>query len=163
MAKPVTPEPKFFLVDELYARGIEYYYSTWFADLGSARVAGEKSTNYMESSVVAQRILEHLPQAKLIFILREPVSRAFNNYLWSKGNGLETLDFSAAVAREEEREAVLEPRHRYSRPIHTSPGGCMRNSCGLFLPASRGKICWCSNSRISPPARRSWPCVSMRF
>ena len=32
MAKPLQPEPKFFLIDELYQRGVEYYSRTWFAD-----------------------------------------------------------------------------------------------------------------------------------
>jgi len=31
MAKPVRPEPKFFLVDELYERGLQHYIDTWFA------------------------------------------------------------------------------------------------------------------------------------
>ena len=45
MAKPPRPEPKFFLVDELYARGIEHYYETWFSGADRYAAAGEKSTN----------------------------------------------------------------------------------------------------------------------
>ena len=33
MARPATPEPKFFLVDDLYQKGVEFYSRTWFADL----------------------------------------------------------------------------------------------------------------------------------
>ena len=32
MAKPIKPEPKFFLIDKLYEKGIEYYAKTWFPD-----------------------------------------------------------------------------------------------------------------------------------
>lgn len=116
MAKPVTPEPKFFLVDEIYARGLDHYLSTWFADVPEGCLAGEKSTNYMESAVAAQRMREHLPEAKLLFLLREPVARAFNNWLWSRTNNVETEDFETALALEAEREAGLPERLRYARP-----------------------------------------------
>jgi len=116
MAKPVRPEPKFFLVDGSFDRGIEYYSATWFADLGSARIAGEKSTNYLESPIVAARIREHLPEVKLIFILREPADRAFSNYLWSRMNGQEHDDFATALAAEQQREQSEPSELRYARP-----------------------------------------------
>ena len=50
MAKPVRPEPKFFLVDDLYAKGLDWYSATWFAGIPPEQVAGEKSANYMESA-----------------------------------------------------------------------------------------------------------------
>ena len=56
VAKPVTPEPKFFLVDSLYERGLEFYSKTWFAPAPSGAMAGEKSTNYLESAPAAERI-----------------------------------------------------------------------------------------------------------
>lgn len=116
MAKPVSPEPKFFLIDELYDRGIEYYARTWFSDIGSAKVAGEKTTNYLESSVVAARIHRHLPDVKLIFILREPADRAFSNFLWSRINGFEHEDFATALALEDQRETGVPEELRYARP-----------------------------------------------
>jgi Sulfotransferase domain len=116
MAKPVRPEPKFFLVDELYARGFQYYVDTWFADAGGHATAGEKTTNYLESAVAAARIHEHLPHVRLIFILREPAQRAYSNWAWSTMNGMETEDFETALAREDERERTLEPRLRFARP-----------------------------------------------
>jgi len=85
---PVTPEPKFFLVDHLYEKGLRFYSDTWFAANGDARLAGEKTTNYLESAVAADRIARDLPGRKLIFILREPADRAYSNYLWSRMNGL---------------------------------------------------------------------------
>lgn len=116
MAKPVRPEPKFFLVDEIYQQGIGYYASTWFSAVGEAKVVGEKSTNYLENTVVAGRIYQHLPQAKLIFLLREPVQRAFSNYLWSQMNGLEDKDFETTLSLEAEREMNLPEKLRYARP-----------------------------------------------
>lgn len=116
MAKPPRPEPKFFLVDELYARGIAHYVKTWFQGAEAYAAAGEKTTNYLESPAAAERIHRHLPGVKLVFILREPAHRAYSNWLWSVMNGMETEDFETALAREDERERTVEPQLRYARP-----------------------------------------------
>ena len=116
MAKPARPEPKFFLVDELYTRGIGHYFDTWFAGSDACPAAGEKSTNYLESATAAERIRRHLPDIKLVFILREPSRRAYSNWLWSRMNGMETEEFAAALALEDERERLLPARLRYARP-----------------------------------------------
>jgi hypothetical protein len=117
MAKPVTPEPKFFLVDHQYAKGLAYYSDTWFASVDRSLVAGEKSTDYLESSAAADRIAHDLPGVKLVFILREPVERAYSNYLWTKMNGIETEDFATALALEEERDRTLPDKWRFARPF----------------------------------------------
>jgi hypothetical protein len=117
MAKPLAPEPKFFLRDEQYAKGLQYYSETWFQGAAPAKIAGEKSTDYLESSVAAARIARDLPLVKLIFILREPVSRAYSNYLWSKMNGLETEDFATALGLEEQRERELPEKWKFTRPF----------------------------------------------
>lgn len=116
MAKPVRPEPKFFLVDDLYNRGWQHYVDTWFSEAASYAAVGEKSTNYLESPVAAQRIRHHLPSVKLVFILREPVQRAYSNWAWSRMNRMETEDFESALAREDERERTISPGLRYARP-----------------------------------------------
>ena len=116
MARPAAPEPKFFLVDEIYQRGLPHY-ARWFAEALPGQLAGEKSTNYLESAVAARRIHAHLPQVKLIFILRNPVERAYSNYLWSRMNGLETEEFTAALALEAQREQSLAPHLRFARPF----------------------------------------------
>ena len=116
MAKPARPEPKFFLVDELYALGVQHYFDTWFSEAGAYAAAGEKTTNYLESSTAAERIYAHLPGVKVVFILREPVHRAYSNWAWSVMNGLETEDFETAIAKEEERERNVPARLKYARP-----------------------------------------------
>lgn len=116
MARPVTPEPKFFLVDETYAKGLAHYSRTWFQDIPGDLLAGEKSTNYLENPRAAERIARDLPGVRLIFVLREPVSRAYSNFLWSRMNGLEAEDFAAALDLEAERERSLPAKLRYARP-----------------------------------------------
>jgi hypothetical protein len=116
MAKPARPEPKFFLVDELYGRGIQHYFDTWFAGAEAYPAAGEKSTNYLESPAAARRMHEDLPGVKLIFILREPAQRAYSNWMWSTMNGVESEDFATALAQEDDRERNVLPRLRYAKP-----------------------------------------------
>ena len=116
MAAPVTPEPKFFLVDEIYEKGLHFYAKTWFAAAGG-RCAGEKSTDYLESAPAAERIARDLPGVKLVFILREPVDRAYSNYLWTRMNGLEHEDFETALQHEERRERELPARLKFTRPF----------------------------------------------
>jgi hypothetical protein len=115
MAKPARPEPKFCLVDEIYKEGLARY-GEWFADAADDQIAGEKSTNYLESATAAERIKRHLPGIKLIFMLRDPVSRAYSNYLWSRMNGLEHEDFQTALSLEKQREQDIPQAMRYARP-----------------------------------------------
>ncbi len=117
MAQPKKPEPKFFLVDEIYSRGLGHYSRTWFeARPASALAAGEKSTNYLESPEAASRIARDLPGVKLVFILREPCGRAWSNWLWSRQNGMEKESFARALELEDERERTLPEKLRFARP-----------------------------------------------
>lgn len=115
LARPARPEPKFFLVDETYEKGLRHY-GSWFAGVQDGQLAGEKSTNYLESAVAASRIRRDLPRVKLIFILRDPVERAYSNFLWSRMNGLEDKPFPVALSLEEKRELELPKALRYARP-----------------------------------------------
>ena len=115
LAKPLRPEPKFFLVDELYAEGLDRY-ARWFEDAPADAVVGEKSTNYLESATAAGRIARDLPDVRLVFVLREPAARAVSNYRWSVMNGMEDEEFERALTLEEEREATLPAGLRYARP-----------------------------------------------
>lgn len=116
LARPLQPEPKFFLIDDIYDRGWAYYLENWFSSVPEGAVAGEKSTNYLESAIVAERIHRHLPSVRLIFILREPAERALSNWRWTTMNGLEDLSFEEAIEAEREREANYPPALRYARP-----------------------------------------------
>jgi len=117
MAKPVKPEPKFFLVDHLYEKGLQFYSDTWFAQAAEWQLAGEKSTDYLESRAAAERIAHDLPYVKLVFILRDPADRAYSNYLWTRMNGIETEDFETALRLEPERERTLPEKWKFARPF----------------------------------------------
>lgn len=116
MARPFVPEPKFFHIDKLYAKGMDFYLQNWFAEAPADAVAGEKDTYYLENPHSAARIHAHLPAVKLLFILREPGARAYSNYLWSRQHGHETLSFEEALEQEEERERTLPQELQFVRP-----------------------------------------------
>jgi hypothetical protein len=113
---PFQPEPKFFLVDSEYEKGLSYYSERWFSGVPDAVVACEKSANYLESPTAALRISRDLPTVRMLFILREPANRARANYIWSSMNGLENEDFATAIKLEPEREQNYPVEYRFSRP-----------------------------------------------
>lgn len=96
MAKPMRPEPKFFLDDAHYPLGLAYYESHFFSEAG-ARARGEKSTSYIESEIAAERINDMLPGATVVVVLRDPVRRAISNYRFSAQNGVEDLPMTEAL------------------------------------------------------------------
>ena len=124
MAKPFRPEPKYFLWDELYEKGLDWYVTTFFPEESSHKVKGEKTTYYLESPTCCERIAKDLPRVKNIFLLREPGERAFSNWLWSRQNGHEKESFERALELEPEREKTLDPKLRFARPHDYFDRGC---------------------------------------
>lgn len=96
MAKPLRPEPKFFIDDELYSKGLDFYETEYFSD-AAARVRGEKSTSYVESEVAAERLAKAFPSAPLVVVLRDPVARALSNYRFTAQHGHEDLPPTEAL------------------------------------------------------------------
>jgi Sulfotransferase domain len=86
LAKP--KEPEYFSFDDRYARGFDWYRSLYSA-AGQAKWILDASTGYTRYPQYpnsAQRIAEAVPNAKLIYLMRHPVDRAFSHYVhrWSK-------------------------------------------------------------------------------
>jgi len=110
MAHPVKPEPKFFMNPALVSQGLAYYHAQYFGQKADVSLYGEKSTSYIEVEYAAQHIAAHLPDAKFVFILRNPVERAISNYWFSHKNGFETLPLADAIYGESARVADFDPR-----------------------------------------------------
>lgn len=64
---------------------------------------GEASVSYLHVPAAPARLAAFAPAAKLIVMLRDPVSRAFSHHQMSVKQGHETLAFEDAVALESER------------------------------------------------------------
>lgn len=96
--QPWWPEPKFFLNEDAPARVDEYLKKYFSRD--DATLHGEKSVCYMEHTEVVERIARTFPDARIIFILRDPVDRAISNYWYSVGNKLENATIEQALTDE---------------------------------------------------------------
>lgn len=69
-----------------YSEGISWYES-FFTGSETSPIIGEFSTSYMLDSTVPERIASLVPDAKLLFILRNPIERAYSNYWFSVSIG----------------------------------------------------------------------------
>jgi hypothetical protein len=65
----------------------------------------DSSGYYMFHPLAAGRIAQHLPDVKVVTLVRDPVERAFSAYKHELARGFETEDFETALALEPERLA----------------------------------------------------------
>ena len=79
-----TPkEPNFFSNDDQFARGLGWYASL-FSSATESQLCGESSTHYTKLPTyphTIMRLREHIPQAKLIYIMRDPLDRIVSQYI----------------------------------------------------------------------------------
>ena len=103
---PERKEPSFFEVDEDYAKGLDYYFSEYFKSFKGEQYVGNINPNLQLSNVAIDRIVQDFgTEIKMIFIMRDPVDRAYSHYLMSKRRGYETLSFVDALSTENDRIA----------------------------------------------------------
>ncbi|MCB0108675.1 MAG: sulfotransferase [Caldilineaceae bacterium] len=68
------------------------------------RATGEKSPIYLYDKATPQRIKRYVPDAKIVVVLRNPVARAYSNYVHMVRDSREPLtDFTDALAAEPAR------------------------------------------------------------
>ncbi|WP_055682158.1 sulfotransferase family protein [Jannaschia rubra] len=70
---------EWFDVRETAPQSLEWYASR-FAPFRDAQAVGEDSTTYLFSAAAPERIHSLLPEVKMIFLLRDPVQRAYSQY-----------------------------------------------------------------------------------
>lgn len=130
MAKPVRPEPKYFLkpLEELDR---DAYLKQFYSLESNPKLIGEKSTSYVEypNSVVAMKRL--FPDCKGVVILRNPVDRALSNYFFSVDNGIESRSLEQVFI---EQTAISYDPKKYS----VSPFAYLER--GLYLNYLEGII-----------------------
>jgi hypothetical protein len=100
-------EPNFFCAggqessDSKSVTDIEAYRDL-FKDVSAEKAVGEASHCYLYEPEAAARIQLHVPDAKLLAILRNPVDRAYSHFLHMVRSGIEPLsDFAQAIRKEE--------------------------------------------------------------
>ena len=88
------------------SRRREYYtdeasYLALYSGAGGKKAAGEASVSYISEAGTAERIYARVPEVKILAILRDPVERAYSNFLFLRALGLEPIaDFEEALAAE---------------------------------------------------------------
>ena len=99
---PVSPK----LMHELiYFHSItdESEYLDQFTHHQGERIIGDASVRYLYTEPAAQRIKAATPDAKLVAVLREPVSRLYSHFCMNKQYQIEPLDLMDAIDAEQER------------------------------------------------------------
>ena len=118
VARPIIPEPKVLFADPSEGDvGVLARYGAAFAGAPDGSVCVEKSSNYFENEMARFRFGRLLPQTRMLFILREPIARAYSNWRWSRKNGLETLSFSDALSCEGRRPDPFDGTRPHARPF----------------------------------------------
>jgi hypothetical protein len=79
-------------------------YRRLFEGVSAEAAVGEASPSYIYIPQSAERIRHHVPEAKLIAVLRNPADRAYSNFLYAIKLGREPLtDFAQALSEEDAR------------------------------------------------------------
>ena len=92
-----TKELNFFIESRNWSKGINWYKSQF---KGNTKVIGEASPNYTCQSHfpgVPQRMYQLLPDAKLIYLVRDPIKRIIAHYLHNYGEGLESRNLEETL------------------------------------------------------------------
>ena len=129
MAKPIKPEPKYFLNNTNACK--KKYLKYYFNGVGSGIVLGEKSTSYYESEQAARAIKSCLPESKIIFVVRNPIERAISNYKFSKINGLESRSLEDVFLNRVENNKVIP--NTSVNPFDYIKRGMYSNFIGKYL------------------------------
>lgn len=136
VGQPFIPEPKVLLgplADQPEA--ILERYGALFAPAPPASVLVEKTSYYLENAQARTRFAQLLPSSKIIFILRDPLARAYSNWLWSTKNGLETLPFEDAIRCEGTRPSPMPPERSYAQPFDYVARGRYGSFVGAWIDA----------------------------
>jgi len=91
------PKKEVHFFNKYHHLGPEWYIQKFTSSSKSHKVIGEKTPTYSYLPEIPERMHALIPQAKLIWILREPVARAYSNYWHAAWRGKEDLTFEAAV------------------------------------------------------------------
>lgn len=102
---PYVKEPAFFSTYPgigLYHKGVEFYRKQFWGYKGEPHI-GEGSTVYMYDPESPKLIRKHIPNVKLIFLLRNPVDRVYSNYWQDIKAGVHLPEFSEFIFSGSER------------------------------------------------------------
>lgn len=126
-------EVHYFDIDENFQKGLSWY-NSFFVGGESEILRGECTPDYMLYGYVPERIFETFgKEIKLIFLLRNPVERAFSQFNFHKMKGVEFReDFIQAIGEEKLNLTNNEYIHWYE-PAYYIERGLYYNQIKRFL------------------------------
>ncbi len=89
-------ELQYFSDDAKFDQGVNWYHQQLKGNL-DCKLVGEKSTAYSYLPQSAGRISQYDPQVKLIWVLRDPIKRAYSNYWHAVMAGVEQKSFQTCI------------------------------------------------------------------
>lgn len=100
-----TPkEPNFFSDTRQYDKGMAWY-SSLFADAPVGSIMGEASTHYTKLPThpkAVERLKQHLPNARFVYVMRHPVDRLVSHYIHEWSTGVYNCGIEEAIGKHPE-------------------------------------------------------------
>ena len=115
-------EAHWFEIEERYKLGLDQFFLNFYDDCNyNDEKVGLINPNLILKEKALLRLKEDFPDIKVIYIIREPLERAWSHYLMSRRRGIETLEFGEALAIEKQR--IYNPSYWTDRRVKTSEPG----------------------------------------
>jgi hypothetical protein len=111
------PREECHYYDKSLHMGLQWYEGLFVK--GQGKIVGEETPAYMFYPDVPRRIYQDNPGVKLIFMLRNPVTRAYSEYWMTRLAGDEPYSFAKAIQVPERRYLEYLSRGRYAEQIKT--------------------------------------------
>ncbi len=117
-------EPHYYSTDVMYERGQDWYRGL-FAEATEDQICGEASTTYSLSNlskITAQRVYRDNPSCRLVYLVREPVSRVISDVLQAmkyRKYVLGEADFPASIDEYLEEQPYIVESSVYIQQIET--------------------------------------------
>ncbi|MGB2925470.1 MAG: sulfotransferase [Limnothrix sp.] len=108
-------ELDFFILEKNWNKGMSWYEEQFATEKKDVKIYGESSPNYTKSHIfsgVPERMFGVIPQAKLIYILRDPVKRILSHYYHQAVDSKEALSLNEALA-EKDSNYLLTSRYYF--------------------------------------------------
>jgi hypothetical protein len=122
-------EPNFFSDDAIYAKG-EDWYRGLFRNAPEGALKGESSTHYTKLPTypdTIKRLAALIPDAKFIYVMRDPLDRLVSHYIHEWTQGVITCPIDKAIEKHPELVA-------YSRYAYQLQPWIARFGAGRILP-----------------------------
>jgi len=97
-----TPkEPNFFSDDDQFEKGMQWY-AELFSSAEAGSLLGEASTHYTKLPThphAVERLRKHIPNARLIYVMRHPVDRLVSHFMHEWSTGVYRCSIDEAVSK----------------------------------------------------------------